>query len=81
MSRQKRRREKRKNYHTVDSIAERENGAIRTMRMTGNVHQPRLNRTYSVDGYTFMTGKKHRYGGGISVTDPRVQPAMLWDVK
>ena len=60
MSRQKRRREKRKNYHTEDSIAERENGAIRTMQMTGNVQQPRLNRTYSTGGFVFFTGKNHR---------------------
>lgn len=81
MSRQSRRRKLRTNYHTVDSTAERENGAIKTMVMVGNVQQPRLNRTYSVDGYTFMTGKKHRYGGGVSVTNKRTQPSFLWDVK
>ena len=66
MSRQKRRREKRKNYHTIDSVAERENGAIKSMQMTGNVQQPRLNFTYRVDGFIFNTGKRHR-GGGVGV--------------
>ena len=79
MSRQSRRRKCRKHYHTMDSTAERENGAIKTMSIIGNVQQPQLNRTYSVDGYTFMTGKKHRYGGGVGVTDKRTQPSFLWD--
>ena len=77
MSRQSRRRKCRKHYHDIDSTANRENGAIKTMQITGCVQQPRLNRTYSVDGYVFFTGKKHRYGGGVSVTQKRVQPAMM----
>jgi hypothetical protein len=81
MSRQSRRRKLRKNYHTIDNVAERENGALKTMQMIGNVQQPRLNITYSVDGYTFHTGKKHRYGGGVGFTDNRTQPSFLWDIK
>jgi hypothetical protein len=78
-SRQERRRLKRKNYHTEDSVAERENHAIKKMHMIGCVQQPRLNVTYSVDGCVFHTGKKHRYGGGCSVTSKRVQPSFLWE--
>jgi hypothetical protein len=81
MSRQSRRRKLRKLYNTADSIAERENAAIKKMNMIGNVQQPRLNNTYVCDGYTFHTGKKHRYGGGVGFTDTRVQPhKILWDM-
>lgn len=79
MSRQNRRRKLRKNYHTIDNTAERENAALKTIQIIGNVQQPRLNVTYSVDGFVFHTGKRHRYGGGVGVTSKRVQPAMLWE--
>ena len=53
-------------YKTIDDIAERENGSIKSILMIGPVQQPRLNFTYRVDGFVFNTGKRHR-GGGIGV--------------
>jgi len=61
-----RRRNKQANYHTIDNIAERENGSIKSMIMIGPVQQSRLNFTYRVDGFVFNTGKRHR-GGGVGV--------------
>ena len=63
MSRQERKRKLRKNYHSIDNQAERENNAIKTVSMTGCVQQSRLNFTYRVDGFVFNTGFRHRAGG------------------
>jgi len=62
-SRQKKNYSRTTKYNTIDSIAERENGSIKTMLMIGNVQQSRLNFTYRVDGFVFNTGKRHRGGG------------------
>jgi hypothetical protein len=78
-SNQRKRKRREKNYNPIDASCERENAAIKKVSVIGNVQQPRLNRTYSVDGYTFCTGKKYRWGGGTSVTDKRIQPSFLWD--
>jgi hypothetical protein len=62
-------------------IAEKEHRAITYMKRFGNVQQARLNKTYTVDGFRFNTGKKHRQGGNVGTSDNRTQPKMLWDIK
>lgn len=72
-SNQRKRKRKRNNYNPIDASCERESKAVDRMHKIGCVQQPRLNRTYSVDGYTYVTGKRHRYGSGCSVTDKRIK--------
>ena len=78
-SNQRKRLRKRKNYNPVDMSCEQQGKAIDRINRIGCVQQPRLNKTYKLDGYTFYTGKRHRWGGGTSVTDTRTQPAFLWE--
>ena len=66
MANRKNNRRRKRNYNTIDNIAERENGSIKSMIMIGPVQQSRLNFTYRVDGFVFNTGKRHR-GGGVGV--------------
>jgi len=74
---------KTKEYNSIDNSCERENGSIQTMKMIGPVQPSRLNFTYTVDGYKFCTGKKHRGGSCGStgksfdrINDPVVNPIM-----
>ena len=44
----------------IDGDAYRQGLKLDRVQKIGCVKQPRLNRTYTVDGYVFLTGKNHR---------------------
>jgi len=65
MSANSRKRDRRKNNHPIDWRAEQEGKAIDRRWELGVVHVPRIKHTYTVDGVKFVTGSKHRPGGGF----------------
>ena len=68
MSKSQKRRERRialGELPEIDGDAYRQGLKLDRMSRTGNVQQSRLNRTYTVDGFVFNTGKRHRKIGCI----------------
>jgi hypothetical protein len=47
----------------IDGDAYRQGTKLDRMQHIGPVQQSRLNKTYTVDGFVFNTGKKHRHIG------------------
>lgn len=63
MSKSQKRRERRialAKLSEIDGDCYRQGLQIDKARKRGCVQQPRLNRTYIVDGFVFNTGKRHR---------------------
>lgn len=47
----------------IDGDAYRQGLKLDRIKQIGCVQQPRINRTYTVDGFVFPSGKNHRHIG------------------